>query len=138
MAGQSARQAVVEALRRSPGLGVRAVARTTGRAVMTVQYALRSLETDGVIRVRTVGRAKAHYVTGRPIPEPPRLPAQWSALFAFLERHGPITLKQAYEAFPGTPMVTTRYRLRELVARGLAVDSRNGRFVSYEAARRRN
>jgi hypothetical protein len=44
MAGQSARLAIVQVLQHAPGLGVQALSRTTGRAVMTVQAALRGLE----------------------------------------------------------------------------------------------
>lgn len=124
-----AARAILRVLQASPGQGVRQLARSTGFGVTAVRYALVRLEADGMIRKTQRSGRFAYTLTGRaPMV---RVPPHLEVLAGMLVRVGTLSAVAAVRDCPGTPAVTTRHRLNQLVRHGLARQQRRGRTLLY-------
>ena len=121
----------MDTLAKQPGLGLRELARATGYAPTSIRHAVLRLEAAGALQRRPEAGRQAHRLTGRP--PAATLPPPLRDLLDWLRAHPGATPPQAVSAFPDKHFLTIRHRLKQLVRRGLANESRTGRFLQYAA-----
>jgi predicted transcriptional regulator len=115
--GPVADRAVVAAVKRRPGLGVRELVGESGHAGMTVRASLRRLQAAGRIKVVRRDGKHHHYLASNKVPEPPT-PKAIAELVAFVAVHPGLRQSEIVSAQVGVPRSTTQFRLRKAVELG--------------------
>lgn len=134
------RLAILQLLRRQPGLHLRAIARATGLPAQRAAYHLRMLERLGLVASRSLGGKRCYHEAGlRPEVKRALLdaslapsPAQQRVLALLAQRPGLSQSEVARQLgmLPGR----ARWHLRRLAARGALVEARAGKALTYRPA----
>ena len=125
-----AERLVLDAVRRNPGIGIRALQRATGLSLATVQKRVKTLRRARRLRTVRSGGRLACLLTGEALPPEP-LPPPLARLLAILAVNGPMREVEFLELNAPTPRSTTQHRLQRLVELGLVRARPSKRFAAY-------